>query len=110
MQLTKILFAVLPALALADTSAEPKTTTTCTNTKTLVKTITLSHAKHTVTSTWGTNSTTYMPTGGMTSFTPPPATTAPAPTTKGPDNAAGALDATKIAFAGVAGMLVVALM
>ncbi|OAQ67265.1 hypothetical protein VFPPC_14459 [Pochonia chlamydosporia 170] len=113
MHLTKLVFAVLPALALADTSAvtsaAPTSTTTCTSTTTLVKTITLSRA-HTVTSTWGHNSTTYMPTGGMTSFTPPPATTAPAPTTKGPQNAAGALDATKIAFAGVAGMLVVALM
>lgn len=111
MQLIKLVVAALPALALADTSAAPTTTYTYTNTMTMVKTITLAQV-HTVTSTWDTNSTstTFAPTGGMTSFTPPAATTAPAPATKGPDNAAGVLDATKVAFAGVAGMLVVALM
>ncbi|EFY91759.1 hypothetical protein MAC_02044 [Metarhizium acridum CQMa 102] len=108
MHLIKLVVAALPALALADTSAAP-TTYTYTNTMTLVKTITLAQV-HTVTSTWAANSTTYAPTGGMTSFTPPAATTTPAPASKGPENAAGVLEATKIALAGVAGMFVVALM
>ncbi|KAK2595204.1 hypothetical protein QQS21_007057 [Conoideocrella luteorostrata] len=121
MQLTKFVLAILPALALADTSSAsasassaPATTTTCTSTMKLVKTVTLSQA-HTVTSTLAQNTTSFMPTGGMTSVsTPPVVTTAPAPvpvpSTKGPDNAAGTLDATRVALAGVAGMIVVAMM
>ncbi|GAB0138838.1 hypothetical protein EsDP_00007060 [Epichloe bromicola] len=123
MQLTTLILAVLPALAFADTSsaigsapATGNVTSMFTITTKLVKTVTLSRA-HTVvtsvTSTWSHNSTTYMPTGGMTSvFTSPAVTTAPGPepTIKGPVNAAGALDATKVALAGVVGMLAVVLM
>lgn len=126
MQLTTLILAVLPAMALADTSSAtgpaPATgTVTSIFTTKLVKTVTLSHAHTVVTSvasTWSHNSTTYMPTnhmptGGMTSvFTSPAVTTAPGPepTIKGPVNAASALDATKVALAGVAGMLAVVLM
>jgi hypothetical protein len=116
MLLFKVALTLLPALALAETSDAGATahgttscTTTLTSTATLTKTITLSRV--TVTSTWGTNSTSYMPTGATTSFIPTSATPTVVPaTTSGLLNAAGALDATRVAFAGVAGMLVVALM
>lgn len=121
MQLTTLILAVLPALALADTSSAtgsaPATgDVTSIFTIKLVKTVTLSRAHTVVTSvasTWSHNSTTYMPTGGMTSvFTSPAVTTAPGPepTIKDPVNAAGALDATKVALAGVVGMLAAVLM
>ncbi|OAA47118.1 hypothetical protein NOR_02754 [Metarhizium rileyi] len=114
MQPSKIILAALPALALAESSgaSNPTATVTMTDTTTVVKTITLSRA-HTASSSWSANSTmtTFKPTGGISSFTTPAVvTTAPVPTTKGPENAAGFLDATNVAFAGVAGMIVMALM
>lgn len=120
MHLIKFVVAALPALALADTSAAPTTLTTiCTATTKLVKTVTLSRAC-TVTSTYGYNtSAAYFPTGSLKSiYTAPALTTVkgtpiPVPTTnptRGPANAAGALDAAKIAFAGIAGMAIVAMM
>lgn len=62
---------------------------------------------HTVTSI-AHNTTSWMPTGSMskTSVMHPP-TTLPTDT---PENAGAALDAGKLAFAGVAGMIVVALL
>ncbi|KAG6017357.1 hypothetical protein E4U54_007485 [Claviceps lovelessii] len=139
MHFTALLVAILPALALADT------TTTCTSTVKKVKTVILSHVHPatstlahntttttmssttatisstlsmsrniTISSTGRSNSTSYMPTGGMTStFTPPGTTTGPVvvPTpSQVPDNAAGALDATNVALAGLVGILAVAMM
>ncbi|KAG5983615.1 hypothetical protein E4U55_007715 [Claviceps digitariae] len=139
MHFTALVLAVLPALALADANPAPASTS-CTK---LVKTVMLSHAhSHTsslaptttttttpmmttssiISSANGTvtmsrNTTSCMPTGGMTSimtstFTLPDATgPAHVPTnSKGPDNAAGALDATNVAFAGIVGMLAIAMM
>ncbi|KAK1244472.1 hypothetical protein MKX07_003271 [Trichoderma sp. CBMAI-0711] len=116
------LFAVaaLPALALA------QSTTTETSTTVLTKTVTLKKV-HTVTSVSSSlNATTthaatisshsLVGTGVTTTYyqpTAPPSTGAPvasATTTKGPQNAGVALEASKVALAGVAGMIVVALM
>lgn len=123
MRLSSVVLAVLPALAMADSasssaaasvtasSAVSMTTITTTCTDSITKTITLSRV-HTTVSMLGVNSTAVIqPTGGIThpapSTTP---TTLPAGPSKGPSNAAGALDAGKVAFAGVAGMLVAALL
>ncbi|POR30891.1 Uncharacterized protein TPAR_08877 [Tolypocladium paradoxum] len=115
MQLSTILLAALPALALAQgtatSSAATLATTTCTSTTVLTKTLTLSQIQ-TVTFTRS-NSTSVTPTVGTTSyFTTPSAvsTGAPSPSVKGPNSAACALDATKMALAGFVGMLAVAMM
>ncbi|KZZ98934.1 hypothetical protein AAL_02485 [Moelleriella libera RCEF 2490] len=117
MQLSIVALATLPALALATntnpvttaTVSPTVTTTTCFSTLRVVKTITLSVG----TSTWALNTTSYVPTGtiGTTSlFTPTAYTTAPsAPiitATGVPVNSGSALDVTKVAFAGLAGMIV----
>jgi hypothetical protein len=114
MHFTRFLLAALPALVMATEDEAP--TTTCTSTTTLTKTLTLSQV-HTVTASYGHNTTTsYMPTIGTTSYftSPTPSTTgssddesepteAPEP---GPDNAGAALDAGKMAWAGLAGIIV----
>ncbi|KAH0491805.1 hypothetical protein TgHK011_003213 [Trichoderma gracile] len=115
------LFAVaaLPALALA------QSTTTETSTTVLTKTVTLQKV-HTVTSVSSSVNATathvasishhLVGTGVTTTYyqpTAPPSTGAPvasATATKGPQNAGVALEASKVALAGVAGMIVVALM
>ncbi|KAJ3482361.1 hypothetical protein NLG97_g7590 [Lecanicillium saksenae] len=119
MRLSTVVLAVLPAFAMADSvSSAPSMTTvtdhskttittTCTDTAFLTKTVTLSRV-HTTVSTL--NSTAVIqPTGGITHPASTP-TTLPSPSNKGPSNAAGALDAGKVAFAGVAGMVVAALL
>ncbi|CEJ86242.1 hypothetical protein VHEMI04050 [[Torrubiella] hemipterigena] len=105
MRFTSFVLAALPALALADgsvTSSAPTTiTTTCTLTDKVTKTMTLS--KVTVTS---------IASNSTSSWVPIPTSSAPAivnPPTPG-KNAAGALDASKVAFAGVAGMVAIALL
>ncbi|KAK5991217.1 hypothetical protein PT974_09495 [Cladobotryum mycophilum] len=104
MHFSKIVFAVLPALALAQAEADTTSTTTCTSTTIMTKTVTLARvhtvtAGHNATSTGG-----YIP--SSTAFHP----TAVPTHTKGPENAGSALDAGKVALAGFAGMLVVAMM
>lgn len=116
MRLSTVLFAVLPALAMADSvssapsvtaaSDQSKTTitTTCTETARVTKTITLARV-HAVVSTL--NSTTLIqPTGGITKPAPLPTTTPAQP----PKNAGVSLEAGKVVFAGVAGMVVAALL
>jgi hypothetical protein len=100
---------LLPVLAAADSLSS----TTATMTSTMTQTVTLMRA-HTVTSTLAYNSTTsYMPTGGSgttTSFV--------APTTTGPSasvspiskNAGSTLGAAHVVIAGIAGVVVVAMM
>ncbi|KAJ6446851.1 DHHC zinc finger membrane protein [Purpureocillium lavendulum] len=111
MQLSGLVLAALPAVVLAQsaTTSAGASTTTLTSTTVLTKTLTLSKI-HTVTAS---NTTTSATAVGTTSyFTSPtvvPTTGAPKPSVK-PDNAAGALDATRVAMAGVVGMLAVALM
>lgn len=122
MHFSKLILAILPALALAS----DEDTTTKTKTATLTKTYTLSEV-HTVTSTWtgeptaaAANSTTPISTPaystpgttGITSFTSAASTAADqsAPTTVSKEGAGSALDAGKVVLAGVAGMVVVALM
>lgn len=130
MRFSTALVAALPALALADTtgvsSASMTTvtdisrttiTTTCTDTAHLTKTVTLSRI-HTTVSTVNSTSTVIQPTGGITHPTSslPSAsltsgtTTPSAVPAKGPSNAGGALDAGRLAFAGVVGMVVAALL
>ncbi|OAA60678.1 hypothetical protein ISF_05717 [Cordyceps fumosorosea ARSEF 2679] len=122
MRLSTILLAVLPAIAAAQSDASPslttvtstsKTTITTTTTDTahLTKTVTLSRV-HTVVSINSTG--VILPTGGTVTL---PSSTAPASTaapttlpTKGPSNAGVALDAGRVALAGVAGMVVAALL
>lgn len=124
MHFSKLILAILPALALASDEG----TTTQTKTATLTKTYTLSEV-HTVTSTWtgeptaaAANSTTPISTPAystpgstgstITSFTSAASTAAEAsaPATVSKEGAGSALDAGKVALAGVAGMVVVALM
>ncbi|KAH6605212.1 hypothetical protein Trco_006919 [Trichoderma cornu-damae] len=116
------LFAVaaLPALAFA------QSTITETSTTVLTKTVTLANI-HTVTSTITSNNATtaaataaassdYYSVGtavSSTGFKPTVVHTTGAPitsATKGPQNAGVALEASKVALAGVAGMIIVALM
>lgn len=90
MQLKTLALALLPALALADT------TSTVTSTTTLTQTITLQRV---VATAYATSNSTTVPTGAIPS------------TTGGPlKGAAGTLNAAQYALAGVAGMVVVALM
>ncbi|TFB01257.1 hypothetical protein CCMA1212_006849 [Trichoderma ghanense] len=122
MKFSLFAIAALPALALA------QSTTTETSTTVLTKTVTLKKL-HTVTSISSSlNATTthaaatassnhhLIGTGVTTTYyqpTAPPSTGAPvasATATKGPQNAGVALEASKVALAGVAGMIVVALM
>lgn len=111
--------AALPALALS------QSTTTQTSTTVLTKTVTLARL-HTVTVASSHNATTtaasstYQPVGtavstgvGSTAFKPTvvPSTGAPvASTTSGPHSAGVALEASKIALVGVAGMMLFAMM
>ncbi|KAL6882996.1 hypothetical protein HDV57DRAFT_517016 [Trichoderma longibrachiatum] len=121
MKFSLFAIAALPALAFA------QSTTTETATTVLTKTVTLKKL-HTVTSVASSslNATTthaatisshhLVGTGVTTTYyqpTAPPSTGAPvasATATKGPQNAGVALEASKVALAGVAGMIVVALM
>jgi hypothetical protein len=117
------LFAVaaLPALALAQSTTTETSTTVLTKTVTLAKlhTVTSVVSSHNATTTaaatttpsshhlvgTAVSSTAFKPTGGVSS------TGAPIPSaTKGPQNAGVALEASKVALAGVAGMIMVALM
>jgi hypothetical protein len=120
MLFTRYLLAALPALVMA--TEGDAATTTCTSTTTLTKTLTLSEV-HTVTSTFGSNTTTsYMPTNiGTTSYftSPTPSTTGSGsgddaeptqPPAPGSDNAGAALDAGKMAWAGLAGIIIMAVM
>lgn len=114
MRLSTILLAALPALAVADehssSAAAPSVTsgtvtTTCTSSYMVTKTLTLSRIHTSVAH----NTTTWMPTGSMTMTSTQDAPTT-LPTDKGPDSAGVALDAGKVVFAGVAGMIAVALL
>ncbi|KAG6040815.1 hypothetical protein E4U41_006986 [Claviceps citrina] len=140
MKFTALALALVPALALADDGAAhgpAAATSTGMATAKMIKTVMLARVHHTTstlaqTTTTALNTTTTVmhsntttaldssmtssTTSDLTSlFTPPGTTTdaAPAPTTSkkaDDDSAAGALDATNVAFAGVLGMLAVALM
>ncbi|KAM4065370.1 hypothetical protein HRG_004309 [Hirsutella rhossiliensis] len=116
MHLFKYLLAALPALALAQESAPassgPSSTVTQTSVITMTKTIVLQRLS-TVTATAGVNGTSV----GTTSYLTPIPSGAAAPSTavpsspRGPTvNAAGSLDATRVALAGLAGMLAVAML
>jgi hypothetical protein len=112
MQLSNILLAVLPALALAQSTTTTTMTATqqvtATHTQTLTKTMTLSRCSN-YTSTQ--NSTTlHKPTAVTTLFSSLPATTTTSvahPTSTG---AGSVLEAGRIAAAGVAGLVAVALL
>lgn len=116
MQFSKIVFAILPALVLAE---DGQSTTTCTSSTTITKTMTLSEV-HTVTSTLAHNTTTSAhttpsvgTTSHFTSATVVPTTTGgeeQPPTVTDDPNAAPALDATRVVLAGVLGMAAVAMM
>ncbi|OAA35211.1 hypothetical protein BBO_08813 [Beauveria brongniartii RCEF 3172] len=124
MRLSTLLFAVLPALAAADdaNSAAPSVTTiteTSTGTIHFTKTITLARVHMVVSTLNSTSSAAIQPTGGITHPSSIAATTtttttaaggATAVPTKGPSNAGAALDAGKVVFAGVAGMVIAALL
>ncbi|KAM3438037.1 hypothetical protein MY4824_003484 [Beauveria thailandica] len=126
MRLSTLLFAVLPALAAADdaNSAAPSVTTiteTSTGTIHLTKTITLARVHMVVSTLNSTSSAAIQPTGGITHPSSIAATTTTTTTTaaaggstavptKGPSNAGAALDAGKVVFAGVAGMVIAALL
>ncbi|KAM3497677.1 hypothetical protein MY10362_008979 [Beauveria mimosiformis] len=124
MRLSTLLFAVLPALAAADdaTSAAPSVTTiteTSTGTIHFTKTITLARVHMVVSTLNSTSSAAIQPTGGIThpssiaATTTATTTAAGSPTavpTKGLSNAGAALDAGKVVFAGVAGMVIAALL
>ncbi|KAM3560764.1 hypothetical protein ARSEF4850_003522 [Beauveria asiatica] len=128
MRLSTLLFAVLPALAAADdaNSAAPSVTTiteTSTGTIHLTKTVTLARVHMVVSTLNSTSSAAIQPTGGITHPSSIAATTTTTTTTattaaggstavptKGPSNAGAALDAGKVVFAGVAGMVIAALL
>ncbi|KAM3557809.1 hypothetical protein MY1884_004318 [Beauveria asiatica] len=124
MRLSTLLFAVLPALAAADdaNSAAPSVTTiteTSTGTIHLTKTVTLARVHMVVSTLNSTSSAAVQPTGGIAHPSSIAATTTPTTTaaggstavpTKGPSNAGAALDAGKVVFAGVAGMVIAALL
>ncbi|KAM3525055.1 hypothetical protein NHJ13051_004195 [Beauveria bassiana] len=126
MRLSTLLFAVLPALAAADdaNSAAPSVTTiteTRTGTIHFTKTVTLARVHMVVSTLNSTSSAAIQPTGGITHPSSIAATTtttttaaaAGSPTavaTKGSTNAGAALDAGKVVFAGVAGMVIAALL
>jgi len=100
--------ALLPLLALADSSTT-SLTTTITSTQTLTKTITVSQVVASVTSTYGLNSTaTYAPTGTGSTIIHPAATTAESSTatsTVKPANFMGAAPSLNAMYAGSAGLL-----
>lgn len=112
MRFSSLALALLPAVALADNAAS---TTTQTSTKVLTKTYFLSQV-HTVTSVFNNATSTYMTTAVSTAETTETtdvavvtSSAAPSPTVV--DKSAGsALEAGKLAVAGVAGMVIVALM
>ncbi|KAM3507114.1 hypothetical protein MY11210_007270 [Beauveria gryllotalpidicola] len=126
MRLSTLLFVVLPALAAADdaNAAAPSLTTiteTSTGTIHLTKTVTLARVHMVVSTLNSTSSVAIQPTGGITHPSSIAATTTTATATatvasptalpsKGSVNAGAALDAGKVVFAGVAGMLVAALL
>ncbi|KAF1733153.1 hypothetical protein CRV24_007052 [Beauveria bassiana] len=125
MRLSTLLFAVLPALAAADdaNSAAPSVTTiteTRTGTIHFTKTVTLARVHMVVSTLNSTSSAVIQPTGGITHPSSIAATTttttaaaAGSPTavaTKGSTNAGATLDAGKVVFAGVAGMVIAALL
>ncbi|ATY63883.1 hypothetical protein A9K55_003926 [Cordyceps militaris] len=122
MRLSTVLVAILPAFAAAQSSDSASlttvtgtstTTTTMTNTEYVTKTVTLSRVHTTVSTVSSLNSTTAIqPTGGITLPTASSASATPTtlPTTKGPTNAGAALDAGKVVFAGVAGIVIAALL
>ena len=117
MLFSKLLFAVLPALALAQ-EEDGKSTTTCTSSTTITKTMSLSEV-HTVTATHNNTTTSAStPTSVGTSSHFTSATVIPTSTDGGEEpptvtedpNAAPALDATRVVLAGVLGVAAVALM
>jgi hypothetical protein len=113
MRLSTIVFAILPALALAQEEGDTTSTTTLIATTTLTKTYTLSEM-HTIIHTPGHNSTaTYTP-GTSTTQTEATSTSdsesGPEPTVVDEDNAGIALDAGRFLLVGMAGVAAVALM
>ncbi|KAM0521739.1 hypothetical protein ACHAPE_002299 [Trichoderma viride] len=112
--------AALPALALSQSTTTQTSTTVLTKTVTLARlhTVTAIASSHNATTTAA--SATYQSTGtavstsvGSTAFKPTvvPSTGAPvASTTSGPHSAGVALEASKIALVGVAGMMLFAMM
>jgi carbohydrate-binding DOMON domain-containing protein len=110
MRLSTIVFAILPALALAQEEGEATSTTTLIATTTLTKTYTLSEI-HTVIHTPGHNSTaTHTPNTSTQIETTSTSEPESEPTTVDEDNAGSALDAGRMLLAGVAGIAVVALL
>ncbi|PTB64771.1 hypothetical protein BBK36DRAFT_1160937 [Trichoderma citrinoviride] len=124
MKFSLFAIAALPALALAQSTTTETSTTVLTKTVTLKKvhTVTSISSSHNATTTHaaattsshhhlvGTavSSATYFQPTGVVSSTGAPVASATA--TKGPQNAGVALEASKVALAGVAGMIMVALM
>lgn len=113
MRLSTIVFAVLPALALAQEDAADTSTTTMIATTTLTKTYTLSEI-HTIIHTPSHNSSaTYTPTASYTMTDTEASSTSGSdsePTTVDEDDAASLLGAGRALLAGMVGMTVVALM
>lgn len=116
MHFSKIILALLPAVALAAPADDSALTTTHTSTKVLTMTYFLSSV-HTVTavveSSTGTFVTTAVATSvGTTEVTVAPTATEASPTATPPvvtGNAGSALEAGKLAAAGIAGMVALAL-
>lgn len=111
MQISKILFAVLPALALAE---DGRSTTTCTATTTLTKTMTLSQVHTVISSQYNTTTPVATTTAADTSFSSAPVVTTTAVDEKPPvvtdkPGAGSALDASRVVLAGALGMVVVAM-
>lgn len=111
MKFTTFLAFALPAFAMAQETdaAEATTTTTMTSTTTLTQTVTLTNV-HT-TSVYGNGTTAVRPTASATKSSDDSSSSAE-PTEEAEDegNSAAGLDAARVALAGFAGMVIVALM
>ncbi|KAL6866850.1 hypothetical protein J3F83DRAFT_715661 [Trichoderma novae-zelandiae] len=116
MKFSLFAIAALPALALAQSTTTETSTTVLTKTVTLKKVhvVTSISSPHNATTTsshhysvgTAVSTTSLQPTAAFSTGAPVASATA----TKGPQNAGVALEASKVALAGVAGMIIVALM
>lgn len=117
MQFSKIVLALLPAIALAAPADDAPLTTTHTSTQVVTKTYFLSSV-HTVTAVFESSTGTFVTTAVQTSIDTTEVTVAPTATEAEPTatppvvtgNAGSALEAGKLAAAGVAGMVALALL
>ena len=116
MQISKIVLAILPAVALAAPADDAPLTTTHTSTQVVTKTYFLSSV-HTVTAVYDSSTATFMTTAVQTSLDTTEVTVVPTstaePTATPPTvtkNAGSGLAAGKVAAAGVAGMVAFALL